>query len=120
MRPFLAFLLFLPLVCSALEVRVASPNGAPRILVNGEPVRARMFWGAPGSEPIKIGPENRKVTFEFTSAGSAKNGTMHFRFGQQPGDVYLDQIEVRDLDDGGKVIADNDFTAHPEGFANAW
>ena len=39
-----------------LTVRVETPSGAPRLVVNGRPVRARMFFGGSGSAPIRIEP----------------------------------------------------------------
>ncbi len=70
---------------------MASPNGAPRIVVNGQPMRARMFFGGPGSMPLHVGPEWQPVEFDFTALSSAENGTMHFRFGHTAGEVELDR-----------------------------
>lgn len=103
------FLLGLSRASSALTVRVESPNGAPRITVNGATVRARMFWGAPGSAPLRITPEGRETSFEFVAAANAPNGTMHFRFGQAPGEAVLDDIHVVDLDDKRDVLPLRDF-----------
>ncbi len=85
----------------ALTVRVESPNGAPRIVVNGQPVRARMFWGAPGAAPIPVSNDWRHVQFEFLATDSATNGTMHFRFGKRPVEVELRDITLNEqpLDD---------------------
>ena len=47
-------------------VRVDASAGAPRIVVDGRPVRARMFWGAPGSRPLSVGPGGQEVEFEFS------------------------------------------------------
>ena len=81
-----------------LTVRVDAASGAPRILVNGKAVRARMFWGAPGSSPVHVTPTGREISFDFTAEQSALNtGTMHFRFGQIPGDVFLDNIRVTEM-----------------------
>lgn len=112
-----------------LTARVESPNGAPRIVVNGQPVRARMFFGAPGSSALQVGPEWKQIDFEFTSAGGADNGTMHFRFGHGPGDVYLDKIQVTEAGqkndvipqcdfEGGQGDFDRDWTSWPQGAAN--
>jgi beta-galactosidase len=76
----------------ALTVRVSSPNGAPRIVVDGQPVRARMFWGAPGSAPISISNDWQSIQFEFTATDGATNGTMHIRFGQTQSEVELQDI----------------------------
>lgn len=103
-----------------LTVRVDPASGAPRLLVNGEPVRARMFWGAPGSAPLKLSTEWKQISFEFTASGSANNGTMHFRFGSEPGDIVLDNIQVADLDAGRDLIPRCDFESGPESFKRDW
>ncbi|MFA6546501.1 MAG: beta-galactosidase [Limisphaerales bacterium] len=105
----------------ALTVRVDAGGGAPRLLVNGEPVRSRMFWGAPGSAPVPVKTEPRVVSFEFTATeSSAGKGTMHFRFGETPGDVFLDDIRVTDLGEQRDVIPLCDFESGPGSFARSW
>lgn len=108
----------------ALTVRVQSTNGAPRIVVNGQPVRARMFWGAPGSTPLKINSETREISFEFIAADSATTGTMHFRFGNQPGTVTLDDIRIVDLeavpDSKRDVLPGRNFEDGPASFTREW
>ena len=102
-------------------VRIDASTGAPRIVVDGRPVRARMFWGAPGSRPISVGPAGQWVEFEFSPPqDEPARATMHFRFGQTPGDVWLDDIHVRDLTDGQDVIPVQDFAAGLESFRQAW
>ena len=127
MNPFLRLscvacliLLLQTLATGALTVRVDPRDGAPRILVNGQPVRSRMFWGAPGSAPIRVSPQWKEVTFEFVAAADAPNGTMHFRFGQTPGEVYLDDIHVVDLDASKDLIPLCDFEAGPDSFKRDW
>ena len=110
----------LAITASALTVRVDPAGGAPRLLVNGEPVRARMFWGGPGSMPLKLTTEWKQISFEFAASGSANNGTMHFRFGNEPGDIFLDDIHVTDLDTGRDLIPRCDFESGPESFKRDW
>ena len=104
----------------ALTVRVESPNGAPRIVVNGAPVRARMFWGQPGWSALPLEPAWTPITFEFTATGSAANGTMHFRFGPAAGDVFLDDIEVNDVDAQSALVPRCDFEAGETAFTRDW
>lgn len=105
----------------ALTVRVDPANGAPRLLVDGKPVRARMFWGAPGGAPLPIAPEGRQESFEFTPVeGEPERATMHFRFGQTPGDMFLDDIRVTDLDTGQDVIPPREFEGGPSSFTDDW
>ena len=80
-----------------------------------------MFWGGPGSRPIKIGPEARKITFDFSPAEDEPDGaTMHLRFGTTPGDVYLDDIRVEDLDDGRDVVPNCSFEFGLDDFNRNW
>jgi beta-galactosidase len=104
----------------ALTVRVDPAGGAPRLVVNGEPVRARMFWGAPGSAPIPVSNTWQEVRFEFTASGNASNGTMHVRFGEVPGHVYFDDIRVTDLDGAVDLVPRCDFESGPGSFAQDW
>lgn len=106
---------------AGLVVRVDSRGGAPRLMVNGKPVRARMFFGGPGANPIAIGPEPRQVTFEFrANADSGGTGTMHFRFGQQPGEIVIDDVRVTDTATGADVMPLRDFEQGPGSFAANW
>jgi hypothetical protein len=101
-------------------VRVDASSGAPRLLVDGQPVRARMFFGIPGSAPIPVGPTARQVVFEFTpTTDEPHRATMHFRFGQTPGDVFLDDLRVVDLATGEEVIPRCGFDEARE-FSDRW
>jgi len=93
-----AFLLLTVTAACGLTVRVESPTGAPRIVVDGKPVRARMFWGAPGAAPIPVSSDWQQINFEFVATDSATTGTMHFRFGNQPGEVELRDITLNKQD----------------------
>jgi beta-galactosidase len=104
----------------ALTVRVDPAGGAPRLVVNGEPVRARMFFGAPGSAPIQAAPAWKQAGFEFVASGSASNGTMHFRFGQAAGEIDLDDIRVADLDGSNDLVPCCDFEEGPASFKRDW
>ncbi|MCL5270045.1 MAG: beta-galactosidase [bacterium] len=108
------------LPAGALSVRVNPAEGAPRLEVDGKPVRARMFWGGPGSSAIVVASDWREVKFTFTAGDSADNGTMQFRFGPRPGDVYLDDIHVTDLDESKDLIPLNGFEKGMEDFNRDW
>ncbi len=102
-------------------VRVEVAAGAPRIVVDGRPVRARMFFGSPGVGPLAVGPAEREVSFDFVAAEDAPaSGTLHFRFGQAPGDVSLDDIRVTDLDSGKDVAGPYQFEAGQEDITKTW
>jgi len=113
---------FGPAAADAIEtVRVDASSGAPRLLVDGKPVRARMFWGAPGSRPLPVGTAAQEVTFDFTAAeDEPAKATMHFRFGNTPGEIYLDDIRVVDLADGQGVFPTADFEGGDESFSKSW
>ncbi len=112
---------FLVSQAAALVVRVDPAGGAPRLTVDGKPVRARMFWGASAGSPLPIEPEAREVSFEFNALESEPEGaTMHFRFGQQAGDIYLDDVRVRDVDTGEDAVPTCDFESGPEAFTRDW
>ena len=91
------------------------------LLVDGQPVRSRMFWGHPVPQPLPVGTKGERLEFEFTpTIDEPKSGTMHFRFGSTPGDVFLDDIRVTDLDTGRDVIANCDFEKGQPSFARQW
>jgi len=103
-----------------LTVRVDAAGGAPRWVVNGEPKPARVFWGAPGPSQIAVSPAPQTVAFEFAALGSSSNATMHFRFGQSAGDVFLDNIQVTDLSGSSEVLPRCDFEGGPLSFQRDW
>lgn len=110
----------LPMAAAALSVRVDPAGGAPRLTVNGKPVRARIFWGGPGTSPIPLKPEWAQSQFEFTAAAGSDHGTMHLRFGHTPGEITLDDIQVIDLDASNAPVLSCDFEGGPQSFARDW
>jgi beta-galactosidase len=109
-------------VAKAIEtVRVDASSGAPRLVVDGKPVRGRMFFGMPGTKPIAVGTAGGVIQFEFVAAQDAeKAGTMHFRFGQKPGTIDLDDIRVENLTTGQDVLPRCDFESGPTAFTSRW
>ncbi|NQT12666.1 MAG: hypothetical protein HQ582_07955, partial [Planctomycetes bacterium] len=102
-------------------VRVDSSAGAPRLLVDGKPVRARMFWGAPGSGLIPVGPQGERITFEFSpSEDELSRATMHFRFGATPGTVCLDDVHVVEIDAGQDVVPRQQYEQGIDDFNRHW
>ncbi len=102
-------------------VRVDTSSGAPRLLVDGEPVRARMFWGGPGSQPIPLEPAGREISFDFTpSEDEPSQATMHLRFGEVPGVVHLDAVRIADLTASQDVLPVQDFEDGMAGFNRRW
>ena len=104
-----------------LTVRVDAGSGAPRLVVNGRPVRARMFFGGPGSAPIKIEPAAAPSSSSSSPRTMRQHtGTLHFRFGQTPGDVFLDNIRIVDMASGKDVTPVSDFESGPDAFSRDW
>jgi len=103
-----------------LTVRVDATSGAPRWLVNGQPRRARVFFGGPGPSPIAFSPTPQTVSFDFVALGSSTNATLHFRFGQVPGEVFLDDIQVAEVDGHGEVLRRCDFEGGEASFERDW
>ncbi|MDR2754940.1 MAG: beta-galactosidase [Planctomycetaceae bacterium] len=91
---------------SAVEtVRVGVTNGVPRILVDGQPVRARMFFGNPGSLPIPVGTNTQRFTFEFQPVESeTQTATMHIRCGKKTSVISFDDLLLEELDNNRKSI----------------
>ncbi|MCX7669094.1 MAG: hypothetical protein N2439_03360, partial [Anaerolineae bacterium] len=107
--------------CAVETVRVDAASGAPRLVVDGKPVRARMFWGAPGTGLLRVGEAGGQVVFEFSPAqDEPKIATMHFRFGQKPGVVILDGIRVEDLTIGQDVLPTCGFESGEADFTSRW
>ena len=106
-------------VC-ARTVTVDATAGAPRILVDGRPVRSRMFFGGFRGTPIPVEPGEREISFDFTALESEPaTATMHFRLGMAPGEVLFDDIHVVDLDTGDDVIPVQTFESG-DAFAAHW
>ena len=119
--PGLVALVLAPIgLANALSVRVDCTGGAPRLLVDGKPVRARMFFGIPGSAPLAVPAGPRLVTFDFQAKDSADAATMHFRFGNKAGSIDLDDIHVVDLDDQREVMPRCDFEDGSGSLGRAW
>ena len=120
----LAIILLGCLVAAAVAaetVRVDPSARAPRLLVDGQPVRARMFWGAPGSGLIPVGPQGEQVTFEFSpTEDEPARATMHFRFGTTPGTIWLDDVHVVEIETGQDVVPRQRYEQGGDDFTQRW
>jgi beta-galactosidase len=102
-------------------VRVDASSGAPRILVDGKPVRARVFFGNPGIQWPTAPATGQLLTFEFSpTEEEPAHAAIHFRFDPAPGDIYLDDVCCTDLDTGKEVFPPADFEAGTDGFRRNW
>ncbi len=105
-----------------LTVRVDSRSGAPCLVVNGKPVRARMFMGGPTSGgSIQVESAATQFSFEFEAQDDAQRcGTIHFRFGDTPGDLFLDNIRIVEVASGAEVMSPAKFSGGQEEFTRDW
>lgn len=105
----------------ARTVRLDSSAGAPRILVDGEPARARIFFGTPGIQPYNITEATvQQISFDFTALDSASNGVMQLQFGKGASDVSLGGIHVVDRDTKKDVIPLTSFAGGIDEFKRDW
>jgi hypothetical protein len=106
---------------AAETVRVDAASGAPRLVVDGKPVRARMFFGIPGNASLPAATAGGQIAFEFSPAqNEPKIATLHFRFGQTPGTIDLDDIRVEDLTSGQDVLPKCGFESGTSEFTSRW
>ncbi len=103
-----------------LTVRVQNTAGGPQIHVNGKPIPPRFFWGSENSGRIAVGTEWTEQTFEFTpDMDIPGNGTLHFRFSDKPGDVWLADLRIADAKSGAEVLPSGSFVSQVA-FGKTW
>jgi len=103
-----------------LTVRVLNTAGGPQIHVNGKPVPPRFFWGSENSGRIAVGEEWAERSFEFTpDTDVAGNGTLHFRFDDTPGEVWIKDLRLTDAATGSDVLPLGSF-ASQAAFGQTW
>lgn len=103
-----------------LKVRVQSTAGGPQICVNGRPVPPRFFWGSENSGRVPVGETWSEQSFEFTpDADVAGNGTLHFRFVQEPATLWIKDLRLADAATGADVLPAGSF-ATADAFARSW
>ena len=101
-------------------VRVRQTPGGPQIFVDERPVRPRWFFGVQRGSGLHITQEWTEHAFDFTpSAPVDRRGTLHFRFGQQEGDIWLSDVRVFDAESDEDILPTNSFSCSA-GFADAW
>jgi hypothetical protein len=120
-RPSLVLFALLALPALSMTVKVDPAGGAPRLVVDGQPVRARFFFGGPCSRPTPLPAVGGWVSEEFTAVvDEPGHGTLHFRFGQQPGTIILGEISITDLETGTLVLPTCDFDGGQAAFERQW
>ncbi|NCB05522.1 MAG: hypothetical protein EOM69_08375, partial [Clostridia bacterium] len=103
-----------------LAVRVKNSDGGPQICVNGMPIPPRFFWGSENSGRIPVTENWVEHTFDFTlDSDVAGNGTLHFRFGDEPATLILRDLRIVDAQTGAEVLPSNSF-AEAAAFRKSW
>ncbi|HPO36602.1 MAG TPA: hypothetical protein PL176_01220 [Kiritimatiellia bacterium] len=103
-----------------LSVRVATTPGGPQIHVNGAPVPPRFFWGSENSGRIRAGTAWTACQFDVTPELDAPgNATLHFRFDDTAGDVWLKELRIVDTATGADVLPPGSFTSEAS-FKRCW
>lgn len=103
-----------------VTVRVQPTRGGPMIHVNGKPVPPRFFFGVPSAGTSTIDEKWSAHAFEFTPGADVKAaGTLHFRFGQIPGEISLADLRIVDATTGTDVLSPGSF-ASAEIFGAVW
>ena len=103
-----------------LTVRVQNTAGGPQICVNGAAIPPRFFWGSENSGRLAVGEKWVEHAFEFTpDPDVAGNGTLHFRFSDTPGEVWIKALRLTDAATGADVLPPETF-ATEENFARTW
>lgn len=103
-----------------LTVRVQNRAGGPQICVNGQPIPPRFFWGSENSARMSVGGNEAEKSFEFTpDTDVSNNGTLHFRFAQEPGEVDVRELRIVDVRTGADVFPPDSFSSAAT-FKNVW
>ncbi len=105
----------------AHDVVVERRGGVPQILVDGTPVRPRMFFGGPTAKtmPVKKGWQHFEQDFIVPHDYEGLI-TFHFRFTKVNSTTIIDDFRVIDLDTGKDIQPIRDFEGGPEEFKEQW
>ncbi len=101
-----------------MTVERQDAGSTPQIIVNGEAVRPRMFWGASRSRDVEISENWSDIDFDVSVLFDA-HSTLHFRFGAIPGEVWLKDLRVTDSESGEPVFPENTFM-NQASFSSNW
>lgn len=103
----------------ALTARVQDMPGGPQICVDGKPIPPRFFWGSMNSGRITATPEWTQKSFDILPGKVDGTGTLHFRFSQVPGEVWLADVKVQDAQTGEDALPPGSF-ASEDGLKASW
>lgn len=107
----LIFLLAIPAIAvsgsqaDALTAGVHIVGGVPRLVVNGKPMRPRIFWGGPGTAPLSIAKGRQTLNLTFSpELDEPSTATLHLRFKEVLSTVLIESVHLRDLTAGVDII----------------
>lgn len=104
----------------SVKYAVETVDGAPRITIDGVPTRARFFFGLNGSEALIATPKWQTVERTLTAeADSNGGGTVHFRFGPDPGVIAIDNFSIVDEETDKPIAGPYSFESASE-FTDHW
>ena len=116
----LAALAWAAVAAAAVTVRVQDTPGGPQIHLDGRAIPPRFFFGSMNSGVVQAKPEWQDVSFDLRPGIAVdKTGTMHLRFLQVPGEVWIADMRIRDGQTGEDVLPTGSF-ATAEGLARNW
>jgi len=102
------------------EVRVHQTQGGPQILVDGNAIPPRCFFGSRRGGLTAVSSEWQRISFEFVPGREVDgNGTLHFRFPRQPGQFWLRNARVVDSITGTDALPLKSFS-DPAVFSELW
>jgi len=110
---------FITMQGPAVTVRVQGTRGGPQIHVDGKPVPPRFFWGGMNSGHMSSQSEWASHSFEFLPGAVSGTGTLHFRFSQVAGDVWLADVRVQDAVTGEDILPPGSFATAGD-FKKTW
>ncbi|NOY79503.1 MAG: hypothetical protein GXP31_00720 [Kiritimatiellaeota bacterium] len=103
-----------------LTARVRPTPAGPGIFVNGKLVAPRIFFGTVRGGSVRLKTKWQPFSFDFAPEVDVDGrGTLHFRFGQTVGDVWLRNVRITDVKTGTDVLTPGAF-ATQAAFEAAW
>ena len=108
------------LSAAALTARVEQTPAGPRLMLDGQPIVPRTFFGSRRPGVTQATAAWSTASYTFKPSGEADGtGTMHFRFGKQPGTIKLRHLTVTEVGTGRAVLSVGSFDS-ADGFGKAW
>ena len=104
---------------SAVTVRVQETSGGPRSTWMANRSLRGSFGLRMNSGYISADAQWASRSFEFVPDKVDGTGTLHFRFAQVPGDVWLADVRIQDVKTGNDILPPGSF-ATEESFRKNW